>query len=369
MLNTISKATGRYSRRIPVPRSVGGFIFCEELDMGRKRGWNGYNYTDEEKQKVEQAYKTNAEKGKKSGWLKRLSEELGRSRHNICRFAKEQGWTNSSRYNKSSDIMATCKWCGKKWRTKTYEPHTYCSLDCTAKGIDKEHPTRGKHIWADKEHPIRGKHTWAKMQHPRGMLGKTHSEETRRRMSERMKADWANPESSYNSKECREKQSKLMAKRMKKRILENNTSVYSSARGGKRKDLNNHYFRSSWEANYARYLNFLGEEWEYEPTEFEFETIKKGTRFYVPDFYLSGKDQYVEVKGWFRQQDKTKLKRFKKYYPEEFSKLILVLEYKYKGKQAAFADEIGIKNVESYKEIEDKLSSVIPNWEYKKQSK
>ena len=53
---------------------------------------------------------------------------------------------------------------------------------------------------------------------------------------------------------------------------------------GKREDLNNLFVRSSWEANYARYLNWLvglGEikSWEYEPEEFEFKTIKKGNRF------------------------------------------------------------------------------------------
>ncbi|MCF8009450.1 MAG: hypothetical protein K9K32_06760 [Halanaerobiales bacterium] len=146
-------------------------------------------------------------------------------------------------------------------------------------------------------------------------------------------------------------------------VKHNKGSIYSDAKGGKREDLNGQYFRSAWEANYARYLNFVGEKWEYEPKEFEFEEIKRGTRFYTPDFYLPNKDQYVEIKGWFRRKDKTKLKRFKKYYPEEFKKLILVIDRKFKGKQAIIANEIGINNIESYSEIENKVGDLIENWE------
>lgn len=96
-------------------------------------------------------------------------------------------------------------------------------------------------------------------------------------------------------------------------------------KGGKRADLNDMYFRSSWEANYARYLNFLLDNkeikcWEYEPETFEFKTIKRGTRFYTPDFlikYNNGTEKYIEVKGWMDQKSKTRLKRFKKYFPDK----------------------------------------------------
>ena len=56
--------------------------------------------------------------------------------------------------------------------------------------------------------------------------------------------------------------------------------MIKSSRGGIRKDLGI-YVRSSWEANYARYLNFLKKSgailrWEFEPTEFEFTKINAG---------------------------------------------------------------------------------------------
>lgn len=92
---------------------------------------------------------------------------------------------------------------------------------------------------------------------------------------------------------------------------------------GKRADLNNQFFRSSWEANYARYLNLLIKQgyilrWEYEPDEFEFVKIKRGNRYYKPDFkvfYSDGSYEYHEVKGYYDKTSLTKLKRFRKYFP------------------------------------------------------
>jgi len=77
---------------------------------------------------------------------------------------------------------------------------------------------------------------------------------------------------------------------------------FSNRRGGKRADLNNIYFRSSWEANYARYLNYLIKQgniikWEFEPTTFP---LKNGN-LYTPDFritFSTGHIEYHEVKGW-----------------------------------------------------------------------
>ena len=78
---------------------------------------------------------------------------------------------------------------------------------------------------------------------------------------------------------------------------------------------------------------------------------------------MPDKDQYVEVKGWFRKKSKTKMRRFKKYYPKEFERLILVIKNRYKGKQAEFAHELGINYIESYKEITDKVGGLIKHWE------
>ena len=96
------------------------------------------------------------------------------------------------------------------------------------------------------------------------------------------------------------------------------------ANTGKRADLGGQFFRSSWEANYARYLNWLKANtgdvtgWDFEQETFEFRKIKRGVRFYTPDFrvYLQdGSVEYHEVKGWQHPQGQTALKRMAKYYP------------------------------------------------------
>lgn len=94
-------------------------------------------------------------------------------------------------------------------------------------------------------------------------------------------------------------------------------------RGGYRADLG-HYFRSRWEANYARYLAWLKAhhqiaDWAYEAETFEFTAIKRGTRFYTPDFRVTERDgrvAYHEVKGWMDPKSATQLKRMARYYPE-----------------------------------------------------
>lgn len=110
------------------------------------------------------------------------------------------------------------------------------------------------------------------------------------------------------------------------------------------------YFRSKWEANYALYLDFLTDhkeiyKWEFEPDTFMFEAIKLGTRSYTPDFKVyNAKNifEYHEVKGYMDSKSKTKLKRFKKYYPEH--KLILIDSVQYNlikkqiGKLCGFYD-------------------------------
>lgn len=95
--------------------------------------------------------------------------------------------------------------------------------------------------------------------------------------------------------------------------------------GGVRK-----YYRSKWEANYARYLEWLKEKgeiqkWEHEPETFWFEGIKRGCMSYLPDFRVTEKSGTVvfhEVKGWMDDRSKTKIRRMAKYHPNV--KLIVV---------------------------------------------
>lgn len=141
------------------------------------------------------------------------------------------------------------------------------------------------------------------------------------------------------------------------------------AKGGFRKDLNK-FFRSKMEANICRYYIWIKMPWQYEPREFEFKGIKRGTRFYKPDFYLPTLDNWIEVKGWFRRIDKIKLRRFKRYYSEEFKKLIFIIPDPYakskaNGEMIQFlCDDLGVgfKDIESYKSLEAQ-KGFIPGWE------
>ncbi len=98
---------------------------------------------------------------------------------------------------------------------------------------------------------------------------------------------------------------------------------YGHINRGKRADLKDIFFRSGWEANWARYLTFLQEKgeiiaWQYEPETFEFEKIKKGNKYYTPDFRIINNDGsvvYHEVKGYMTPQARTKLNRMRRYYP------------------------------------------------------
>lgn len=103
------------------------------------------------------------------------------------------------------------------------------------------------------------------------------------------------------------------------------------------------YFRSKWEHDYALYLELLKKHkkiksWRHEPKTFWFEAIKRGTRSYLPDFCVTENDGSViwhEVKGFLDSKSKTKLKRMKKYFPEE--KLYLVREAQIKEIRKKFS--------------------------------
>lgn len=104
--------------------------------------------------------------------------------------------------------------------------------------------------------------------------------------------------------------------------------------GGRRPDLGNRYFRSQWEANYARHLNFRIAHkdmdadpivsWEYEVRTFTF-PVSRGGMAYTPDFkvqFASGRHEWHEVKGWMDQRSRTVLRRMTKYYPGEVIRVI-----------------------------------------------
>lgn len=134
--------------------------------------------------------------------------------------------------------------------------------------------------------------------------------------------------------------------------------------GGLREDIGT-YVRSRWEANFLRYLNYKKLKWEYEPKTFVFEGIKRGTRTYTPDVYIPKEDVWIEIKGYLRAKDKTKIRRMKRYHPEAFKKLQAVTKNENVAATKFFVDEMKIPIYAYYDDLTKKYSNKIEHWEKK----
>lgn len=242
--------------------------------------------------------------------LKKLAKNLGQEESNVCRRAKELGLTNFGRKP---------KWFKKKHGDRL---KTYLARPDVIAGIK-----RGQKMLRE---------MYAKGEHYRGMKGKTHSAEYKKQISKRSKAMWADKNSYVNSDEHRQTLSDKASKMMRERI-KNKGSVYSRSKQGWYEIAGEHYyFRSTWEVNYARLLEWLKcnnkiKCWEYEVDTFWFKDVKRGVRSYTPDFKIKNKDggiEYHEVKGWMDAKSKTKLKRMAKYYPQIHIEVIDASVYK-----------------------------------------
>jgi len=139
-------------------------------------------------------------------------------------------------------------------------------------------------------------------------------------------------------------------------------NAYRHTKSGFREDLNLN-MRSNWEANTARIMNLYKIKFEFEPKVFYF-PIKRGTKSYTPDFFLSSTGEWMEIKGYLDDKSKLKIKRFKKYYPEEFDKLVFVIS-KYSSDALNFAKEMQIKKVLFYEDIRSFFLDRVNIWEGK----
>ena len=64
--------------------------------------------------------------------------------------------------------------------------------------------------------------------------------------------------------------------------------------------------RSGYEVLYAKTLTENNIEWLYEPESFKLSNAKR----YTPDFYLSSTNEWIDVKGWYREEAKKKIELF-----------------------------------------------------------
>lgn len=231
-----------------------------------------------------------------------LAEVIGKLKSNVCRKAKELGLTNIHR--------------------KVSEEQ------CAKMGV-------------------RAKAWIAENGHPRGALGMKHTEQMKELMSARVGRMWAGEcptfvdgTSTFKGMQTRSKNGTLVRER-----------TNTTWKMGKRKIGDSEiYFRSSWEFNYALFLELLKTHghiarWEHEPDTYWFHGITRGARMYLPDFKIhlaDGTFYYVEVKGWMNPTSKTKLARMAKTYPEH---LVMLVEKK------------------EMVEIQQKYRHLLPDWE------
>jgi hypothetical protein len=238
-----------------------------------------------------------------------FARKRGRSKPNVCRKARQLGLTKRSRLR------------GRKDRRK--------------------YKTRAELIAGISE----SRREWLKNNpHPRGMLGKKHTKETIESVSESSKARWK----ALSAKQKMERRMKAAKTRVANGIPFNPHGAWKA--GWRTVGTETIYFRSRWESNYARYLEWLRSfgninKWEHEPTTFWFEGVKRGCVSYLPDFRITnpnGSIEYHEVKGWMDARSKTKIKRMAKYHP---TVKLLVIDSK------------------SYRRLAKQISGTIDGWE------
>jgi hypothetical protein len=295
--------------------SVWGMLMRVEIPLKTGQKQTAHRYWTEQEIAQLRAFYVDAGCQKLIG-LDQLASAFGRDKANVCRKARALGLTNGER-----------------------------------KFFPDGAPSKRKTASANELKALQQNNARARIAangHPRGMAGKKHSAESKLLMSVSTKAEWDGLTD--------ERRDEISMSRISGRFEKYGTLAAASGGRGSWKagwrEVGGQrcFFRSRWEANYARYLEWLrtlGQiaKWEHEPHTFWFEGIKRGCVSYLPDFRVTNPGDTVEwheVKGWMDDRSKTKLARMAKYHPKE--KLVVVQQ-------------------KLYREIELKVSSLIDGWE------
>ena len=130
------------------------------------------------------------------------------------------------------------------------------------------------------------------------------------------------------------------------------TQRFQHIKHGYRDDIPGHWMRSSWDANIYRWCRWLTEQgviekFGYEVTKVPYRVMRKpGTRHYIPDFTIlsiDGVTAHWEVKGYFSDADKRKMRYVMDQHPEL---------------------NIALMTQEYYRLVEREYSHLVPNWEH-----
>lgn len=239
-------------------------------------------------------------------------------------------------------IEKECLNCGKIFKMLPSWKRIYCSISCSNEASWKNSLIRKRRIegisrtskgrksvqkgktWEEfygVERAKKMKEKIPKKGHPCWCKGLT------KEIDQRIKSSWRKGLTKETDERVRLSGKKLSLKvRGRKNHNFGKLSPHYEGDGqGSRKDLNNQFFRSRWEANFARILNYWNIPWEYETTRFDL-----GECTYCPDFKIFDSKigyYFVEVIGFFDDIHKKKIKLFLEKYPQEKLQLITKIEY------------------------------------------
>lgn len=212
----------------------------------------------------------------------------------------------------------------KLGRTKQFISRKAKLLGLTVRNRKITEQNKNKHRKKQKEY-------FKNHNHPKGMLGKHHTDEVKKIISKCSIENFKKLTENQKTKRIQ----KILQTRYKNEIKNNSHRELSRVKaswkqgyrfvGGK-----DRFFRSSWEFNYALYLQYLKDneqikEWYYEPEIFYFKESKNNCYAYKPDFKIINNDNsfyFVEIKGWMDSASKNKIENMKVFYPE--IKLVVV---------------------------------------------
>lgn len=152
--------------------------------------------------------------------------------------------------------------------------------------------------------------------------GKTLTKEHKEKISEGYKNLSKEKKEEISKKISEGNKGKTYSKESIEKMIKNRKDEKHPFRGkaGKREDLNNQYFRSTWEANYARILKYLNVEYQFEPDIIWLKRPNGTEISYRPDFKVG--DLYIEIKGYWYGDAVEKMKMLKEQYPEIKVKVI-----------------------------------------------
>lgn len=263
---TTEELAASYARTMSVWETAKEFGMCGQTVHMRlfKAGLtNPINVLKEDEEKlIREVYESGMERG--DGKLDMLAKRLNRRKSSICKYARAMGLTSMRR---------------------TYSDE-----------FAKRNKTSRQGFWSIRTHP-------------RGMLGKHHTYDVKLKLHETSKKMWSEKTEDERIETVKKQ---LEGKIAKYGSLARNVRKGSWFAGYRKIGGKKIFFRSRWEANYCRYLEFLKQrgrikDWKHEPYTILFENENSS---YLPDFEVernNGTKEIHEVKGWFDDRSEHKI--------------------------------------------------------------